>query len=67
MLITDRQQHTIDTFRQQYPEYADSALSLVVRHEENNHSITVHPNADPAFSVKYYMVPPFEDVEEEEV
>lgn len=56
------QAKAIVTFRQQHPEYADG--DLLIELAENNRSVTIRPKADPAFSVKYYMV---EEVEEEEV
>ncbi len=52
-------------FRQQHPEYADGDLRIEVA--EDNRSLTIRPKADPAFSVKYYMVEPVEELEEEEV
>ncbi|KKM71957.1 hypothetical protein LCGC14_1425280 [marine sediment metagenome] len=53
----------IATFRQQYPEYASG--DLLIELAENKRSITIRPQADPALSVKYYMVEPVEESEEE--
>jgi len=52
----------ITTFRQQHPEYVNG--DLLIELAENGRSVTIRPKADPAFSVKYYMVEPVEDVEE---
>ena len=59
------QAKVIVTFREQHPEYADG--DLLIELAENNRSVTIRPKADPAFSVKYYMVEPVEELEEEVV
>ena len=62
--MTDEQQRAVTVFRQQHPEYADG--DLLIELAENKRSITIRPHSDPAFSVKYYMVEPLEEVEGEE-
>ena len=59
------QAKAIETFRQQHPEYANG--DLLIELAENKRSVTIRPKADPAFSVKYYMVEPVEELEEEVV
>lgn len=57
------QAKAIVTFRQQHPEYADG--DLLIELAENSCSVTIRPKADPAFSIKYYMVEPVEELEVE--
>ncbi len=58
-LMGTEQAKAIVTFRQQHPEYANG--DLLIELAENGRSVTIRPKADPAFSVKYYMVEPVED------
>lgn len=59
------QARAIVAFREQYPEYADGDLEITVG--GNNRGILICPKCDPAFSVRYYMVEPLDETEEEEV
>ena len=63
--MSPEQAKAIETFRQQHPEYANG--DLLIELAENKRSVTIRPKADPAFSVKYYMVEPVEELEEEVV
>ncbi|KKM84810.1 hypothetical protein LCGC14_1295510 [marine sediment metagenome] len=61
--VGPEQAKAIVTFRQQHPEYASG--DLLIELAENKRPVTIRPQADPAFSVKYYMVEPVEEMKEE--
>ena len=63
--MTDEQQRAIEAFRQQHPEHASG--DLLIELAEDSRWITIRPKADPAFSVKYYMVEPVDEAGEGEV